>query len=818
MFHHSWQHDGSVDGAGGLDDAALVTAIDAGARVVSFEVVLSFVTGYYKGSRLLFVPSGESAARVGLGTTLLTGLAGWWGIGLFFMPTAMWRNLRGGVDVTDAIRAHRVARLAAQESQAQAEAEALSAVRALAATAETIEERRAAALVLVERRDLAGAWNLVGGDVTDGPLRKDLPLLRTLLNAHHDRGAWARAGLLAAIIVQEHPDAVQAHLGYVVRSSLHRAGAPASVVPRAPFLSTGRGALTVLLAMGLVVAAGTVGLNEWIRTNRDLHVVNGTPDPVVVVVADQQLRIPAGGRALVNVPEGTVVYEVQRRGATREGEAELHLTWLQRFSPAACVLNVEGAAVLIREQVAWVGEGKTPPALDPTKAFFGEELVVLPGAKPFADFPHTKQLDRGRAEVDTRVVLRPGHPAELVYELPGITLPRALDYLELHARLAPADGRILDVYVTLGLTNDPERARRFLASGLASDPKGAWLLAWERARQLAGDDAGEILAALRALPGPPNAARLAHEARLAPDAAEAQALLRRAAAADETEPLLALAESEAALREGEVEPARAALLRAGAGPAQRDVEYLLARVASEQVARATLLTLERQLQRDRFLVDVEPLLELRAALGGEGPTDAAVGALLVEVGEGDESKGWRLRVRFARAAALGVAKELRALADEGGAPYPALMAALLEGDPPRAAEAAAAVGADPALADDLSLALALALVKGDAASAVRLRPIVVSAWTALGARGAPALEALAASDAATAGAALDRLTLWPTACHAVRLAVAAGADMAPARATIAAPVLPPRGPGYPCAVVRALRAALEPPPDVGAGR
>lgn len=796
-MHLEWT-DQTIRGSDGLSDLAVVQAIDDGARVVLLECVASIVVYGFHVQRMFLIRPGESVASRGWLATVVTGLFGWWGLGLFATPGALWRNLRGGVDVTDHVRATFAARIVEQQDRARAEVAAVEQARQ-----GSLEDRRTAALLLLERRELDGAWALIGKDVLDGPLRRDFQVVRKLLvTASDGRGQQARAGLLATIVLQDHPDEVKDYIGYLVRKALRDADAPPGMIPKPPFLQTGRGLLTLLLGLAALPALGATALNEWLRLHRDLHVVNGTLDPVVVTVGPTVLRLPPGGRGVAVVEEGTVSLDVERRGVSRPRAVDVHVGFLDRFRPTAVVFNVEGAGVLLQESMVW---GDRAPAPEPDRVHVGQELLVLPGVAPFSTFPAEKRLKRGETSVETHVVLRGGHPADLVYQLDGAGIAEALAYLELHARLAPDDARTLDRYADLGLLHDAPRATAFLDAGLLPGASGPWLLAWRRARLQADDALDALVDRVRTLEGPPGAARLAFEALHAPDEPAALALRDRARAAGADEPLLALAEAEAALRRGDLERARTELARATDGGYRRDLALLLARVGAEPDARELLAAQERRLHQVRYTVNVFALLELRATLGGTKGVDAAIGPLLVGVGDGDDAKGWRVTIDYAKAVALGDPVGLRAL-DPATGPYPALMAALLEGDPGRAAEAAAGVGADPSLADDLSLALALALVKGDAAAARRLRPLVTSAWSAAGPRGVPALEALGASDAPTAIAALDRLTLWPTACHAVRLAVAAALPAGDRRA-ILSPVLPPRGPGYPGAVIRALREA-----------
>ncbi|SEG65742.1 hypothetical protein SAMN05421819_4063 [Bryocella elongata] len=77
--------------------------INRGGRFVVYQFVVSlvFVT-FRRNAPLQFIRAGESATTQGLPWTLLTLVAGWWGIpfGFIYTPMVLAKNLRGGTDVT----------------------------------------------------------------------------------------------------------------------------------------------------------------------------------------------------------------------------------------------------------------------------------------------------------------------------------------------------------------------------------------------------------------------------------------------------------------------------------------------------------------------------------------------------------------------------------------------------------------------------------------------------------------------------------------------------------------------------------------------
>jgi hypothetical protein len=95
-------------GIEGLSPDQLRFELQRGGRFVLFQYCVSvLVVSFKRSSPIYFVRSGESPARKGIGYTLLTAVAGWWGIpwGPIFSVQAIYRNLSGGKDVTKEVAA-----------------------------------------------------------------------------------------------------------------------------------------------------------------------------------------------------------------------------------------------------------------------------------------------------------------------------------------------------------------------------------------------------------------------------------------------------------------------------------------------------------------------------------------------------------------------------------------------------------------------------------------------------------------------------------------------------------------------------------------
>jgi len=86
-----------------MTPSQIAMEVQHGARFVVYQYCVSVVViTFRRSSPPQFVPAGESPAKAGLPWTLLTALVGWWGIpfGLIWTPMAIYKNAKGGIDVT----------------------------------------------------------------------------------------------------------------------------------------------------------------------------------------------------------------------------------------------------------------------------------------------------------------------------------------------------------------------------------------------------------------------------------------------------------------------------------------------------------------------------------------------------------------------------------------------------------------------------------------------------------------------------------------------------------------------------------------------
>lgn len=94
-----------IVGIEGMSDREIAQAVDKGARFVVFHYTISIlVMTFRRPSSVHFIPAGKNAVVAGLPYTLLSLVAGWWGIpwGPIYTIGTLATNLSGGKDVTHA--------------------------------------------------------------------------------------------------------------------------------------------------------------------------------------------------------------------------------------------------------------------------------------------------------------------------------------------------------------------------------------------------------------------------------------------------------------------------------------------------------------------------------------------------------------------------------------------------------------------------------------------------------------------------------------------------------------------------------------------
>ncbi len=217
-----------------MDERAILAAIDDGARVVVLDMVVTVLTAWYVTRRRHLIRPGESLLSVAALPTAVTALGGWWGFAILHAPIALYRNLRGGLDVTSVVQNELKLRLAEKAQRAEEEQKRNS----VASAPDTPPEvRRARVIELLASGDVENAWSLVSDDVKRGELLgRDEDLLCRLVVALRDKRAWSRAAQVAEILRRDHGSRVTGYLAGAVGEVARYAHQPDGYRPSTPFL------------------------------------------------------------------------------------------------------------------------------------------------------------------------------------------------------------------------------------------------------------------------------------------------------------------------------------------------------------------------------------------------------------------------------------------------------------------------------------------------------------------------------------------------------------------------------------------------------
>jgi hypothetical protein len=95
-----------IIGIEGMSPAEISFELQRGGKFVSYRYCVSAVViTFRRGSDIYFIRSGESRVTKGLLWTLLSLVAGWWGIpwGPIFTIQSLYINLSGGNDLTNEV-------------------------------------------------------------------------------------------------------------------------------------------------------------------------------------------------------------------------------------------------------------------------------------------------------------------------------------------------------------------------------------------------------------------------------------------------------------------------------------------------------------------------------------------------------------------------------------------------------------------------------------------------------------------------------------------------------------------------------------------
>ncbi len=340
------------------------------------------------------------------------------------------------------------------------------------------DHRRARAMTLLEQGDLWGAGSLL--DATPAEHR-DPAILLQLAAAHQERGEVQTALDVYRRLLEQHPGlAGDKSFRRAVKAAEKQAPPGTSLLPgrRLPW-----GRIAAVAGAVAVVAGGAWGIDLYLRNHHELHVVNGFPEEVRLVIdGDRQVNLAASGRQTLELAEGPHRAEVT--SPWQESiDFKLERGLEQRFTgePTA-VLNPGGLAlVLWQETIYTSGDGGEYDA--PLEPYGGRTFLKFDNVDyPFEEFPATVTMKSDQKQVHkSRVSVTPGHPAELYWWfLQAGRAERGLDYLESWIEVAPGD-QLASAYGTMALgAGDVARGRGFLEPRLELEPVN---VEWHRAYQ-----------------------------------------------------------------------------------------------------------------------------------------------------------------------------------------------------------------------------------------------------------------------------------------------------------------------------------------------
>ncbi len=287
--------------------------------------------------------------------------------------------------------------------------------------------------------------------------------------------------------------------------------------------------IAAIAAFPLVAAVGWLGVADRAAANgREVHVVNGTPNPATLRLDSEELTVGAGQTGVIYVAEGSHDASVELQGESPEAVSfVLEGSFMERFlDRSAFVINMGGRATLRWEEEEY---GKRPSGrLRPSRLIFGERFIAVRDVD-YALEPFPEKVNSNDDVITrTRLAVVMAAPAEIAAGFLGDD-PRGLDYCELHLRPTQPDEKLLRVYTRLAQNQEAtERLVAFLGKGLTP----LWV-PWHRAYQDANPDrlavVAEYAARLKASPDDSNLLYLS--GRIA-SAAEGRELYERAAKQD----------------------------------------------------------------------------------------------------------------------------------------------------------------------------------------------------------------------------------------------------------------------------------------------
>ncbi|MBM4074329.1 MAG: hypothetical protein FJ267_01635, partial [Planctomycetes bacterium] len=218
---------------------------------------------------------------------------------------------------------------------------------------------------------------------------------------------------------------------------------------------------------------GMMGLNEYQRTRRTIHIISGFAQPIQVSI-DGAAPLTVTNRTVVPISEGKHRFDMTGP-FTRTIEQDLHSPYFSRWlSSPIWVLDIANAAGVSVNTLKY--------AVNPTpgsQLFLEDELSFVPHVDYlFEQPPQTLKVERGATITKIHVEWVPMEPSNTFIGFrsnPDTTI--AMVFAEGHLERNPNDAVLLAMY---SRPSKNERVRRFLTERLWKEPIS---VAWHRSYQ-----------------------------------------------------------------------------------------------------------------------------------------------------------------------------------------------------------------------------------------------------------------------------------------------------------------------------------------------
>lgn len=371
------------------------------------------------------------------------------------------------------------------------------------------------AFELIESGDLDGAREMIRFlEEPDAPLEPGVQI--ALAGAYQARGRHDDSlNLLKAVLAKAPGLAGVKEVREMYVASERALGVEGTSLPPGPKTGSPGKSVAIGALIAVLVFAGLLIADRYKSRHRDLYIVSGLAGPATIRINRREpVELTGPGRRKIQIPEGSWTAHVT--GAIEEEiPFEIAGGTGERWSDdVACVLNVGGSAVLLRERTAYTAERSSATALDSDYSYhviYGEPFVKQAGIHfVFEPFPARLKIETAATkEYRTRLSLvDPENLAGIVFNL--FSDDRADEAADLAgwSLRRDADPDLLDLYLAAAKAADREtEAYEMLEEGVRQRPVR---VEWHRTYQGYHENRGEHAALIREYDG-----RLARESRSA---------------------------------------------------------------------------------------------------------------------------------------------------------------------------------------------------------------------------------------------------------------------------------------------------------------